>query len=63
MAIPKRMQIYLTEKQYRSLSVLSKKNKTSIAELIRQAINKYILEEEKVLSKKDPIWKIHELFK
>ncbi len=37
-----RTQIYLTEEQHQMLNELSNRRKTSIAEMVRQAINEYL---------------------
>lgn len=58
----KRTQLYLDEKMWRDISVLSKQKKKSISELVRIAIHKtYGLKRDKdstaVLSKAFGIWK------
>lgn len=56
----KRTQIYLEEDERRELQKLARRNGTSMGELVREAVSRYLKTEtqRKILLKDDPIYRL-----
>ena len=55
-----RTQIYLDQDEKRELEKLARRNRTSMGELVREAVSRYLKTEtkRKVLLKDDPVYKL-----